>query len=164
MEATGRCHRSIHQSLHDRGCVVLVINPRHIRNFARAFGELAQTDRIDAATLQRYGRASPELAPVAPHNAFITRLQDLMVIRNRLIDGRTAPRQVRESGVTCVAVAGVELADGFRTTFSRSAPKFVDPNKRSLPGPLVGTPPALRSAPSGRAGSEGVARVDDMAR
>ena len=52
MEATGRHHRSVHQSLHDRDYEVLVINPRHTRNFARALGELAKTDRIDAAMLQ----------------------------------------------------------------------------------------------------------------
>ena len=110
MEATGRYHRSVHQSLHDRDYEVLVINPRHTRNFARALGELAKTDRIDAAMLQRYGQAFPELAPVAPHDAFITRLQDLMVTRDRLIDSRTALKQVSESGVTCVAAARANSA------------------------------------------------------
>ena len=105
MEATGRYHRGVHQSLHDRGYEVLVINPRHTRNFALAYGELAKTDRIDAAMLQRYGQAFPELAPVAPHDAFITQLQDLMVTRDRLIDSRTALKQVSESGVTCAAAA-----------------------------------------------------------
>ena len=53
----------------------------HQRTDFGALGELAKTDRIDAAMLQRYGQAFPELAPVAPHDAFITQLQDLMVCR-----------------------------------------------------------------------------------
>ena len=46
--ATGRYHRSVHQSLHERGYEALVVNPRNTRHFALAFGELAKTDRIDA--------------------------------------------------------------------------------------------------------------------
>ena len=61
-------------------------------------------------------------------------------------------------------VAGVELVEGFRTTFIRSEPKFLDPNQKSLPSPLVGTPPALRSAPSGHVRTEGIAQAEDMAR
>lgn len=110
MEATGRYHRSVHQSLHGRGYEVLVINPRHTRHFARALGELAKTDRIDAAMLQRYGQAFPELAPVAPHDAFITQLQDLMVTRERLIDSRSTLKQVSQSGVTCVAATRANSA------------------------------------------------------
>ena len=51
MEATGRMHRGVHRSLHDRGFAVFVVNPRQSRDFAKALGELAKTDRVDARTL-----------------------------------------------------------------------------------------------------------------
>ena len=38
MEATGRMRRALHQSLHDRGFAVLVVNPRQSRDFANATG------------------------------------------------------------------------------------------------------------------------------
>jgi len=103
MEATGRYHRNVHRSLHDRGYEVLVINPRHTRNFALACGEFAKTDRIDAAMLQRYGQAFAALAPVAPQDAFIAQLQDLMVTRDRLVDCHTTLNQVGENDVAPLA-------------------------------------------------------------
>ncbi len=54
MEATGRMHRALLQSLHDRGFAVCVINPRQPRDFAKASGELAKTDRIDAKVLAAF--------------------------------------------------------------------------------------------------------------
>ncbi len=51
IEATGRMHRALFQSLHDRGFTVCVVNPRQSRDFARAGGELAKTDRVDARAL-----------------------------------------------------------------------------------------------------------------
>ena len=48
MEATGRMHRALLQSLHDRGFCTVVVNPRQSRDFAKAGGELAKTDRVGA--------------------------------------------------------------------------------------------------------------------
>jgi len=110
MEATGRYHRSVHQSLHERGYEVLVVNPRNTRHFALAFGELAKTDRIDAAMLQRYGQALTDLAPVAPQDACIAQLQDLMVTRDRLIDSRTALKLVSQSVITPMAATRAKSA------------------------------------------------------
>ena len=110
MEATGRYHRSVHQSLHERGYEVLVVNPRNTRHFALAFGELAKTDRIDAVMLQRYGQALTDLAPVASQDACIAQLQDLLVTRDRLIDSTTALKLVSQSGLTPVAVTRAKSA------------------------------------------------------
>ena len=41
IEAAGRMHRALLQSLHDRGFAVCVVNSRPPRNFAKASGELA---------------------------------------------------------------------------------------------------------------------------
>ena len=92
MEATGRMHRGVHRSLHDRGfAVFVVINPRQSRDFAKALGELAKTDRVDARILAAYGRIlSDTAAPTAPLSAFVDELSDLLVMREQLVDARTA--------------------------------------------------------------------------
>ena len=91
MEATGRMHRGVHRSLHDRGFAVFVVNPRQSRDFAKALGELAKTDRVDARILAAYGRIlSDAAAPTAPLSAFVDELSDLLVMREQLVDARTA--------------------------------------------------------------------------
>ena len=66
MEATGRFHRAVYQSLHDRGFEVVVVYPLRARRFGEALGHLGKTDRIDARTLAAFGRAFADLDPTAP--------------------------------------------------------------------------------------------------
>ncbi len=91
IEATGRIHRGVHRSLHDRGFSVFVVNPRQSRDFARALGELAKTDRVDARIPAAYnGILSDAAAPTAPLTVFVDELSDRLVMREQLIDARTA--------------------------------------------------------------------------
>ena len=94
MEATGRYHRKVHQCLHDRGFEVVLVNPLRARRFAEGLGHLAKTDRVDALMLARLGTALGDLEPVAPQEAFLTRLEDLLVARAKHVDARTMLRQV----------------------------------------------------------------------
>jgi transposase len=48
MESTGGYEKNVAQSLAKEGISVAIINPRQIRDFAKALGRLAKTDRIDA--------------------------------------------------------------------------------------------------------------------
>ena len=52
-EATGAYHRALERCLSAAGLPVAKINPRHARRFAQALGQLAKTDRFDAALLAR---------------------------------------------------------------------------------------------------------------
>jgi transposase len=61
-EATGGYERAMVTALHQAAVAVSVINPRQIRDFARACGRLAKTDAIDAAVLRDYGE---KLRPAA---------------------------------------------------------------------------------------------------
>ena len=79
IEATGRMHRALLQSLHDRGFAVYVVNPRQPRDFAKAGGELAKTDRVDAGILAAFGAAFPDMAPTTPADVTIDRLRDMLV-------------------------------------------------------------------------------------
>lgn len=54
-EATGGYERALVTALHHANHAVSVINPRQVRDFARACGRLAKTDAIDAAVLRDYG-------------------------------------------------------------------------------------------------------------
>jgi transposase len=51
MEATGGYEKPVAQSLQKAGLAVSVVNPRSIRDFAKALGKLAKTDRIDAEVI-----------------------------------------------------------------------------------------------------------------
>ena len=68
-----------------RGIPVTVVNPARVRNFARAKGLLAKTDRLDAAVLTAYGRAF-EPKPTAPLSAPHRKLLDLVTRRLQVID------------------------------------------------------------------------------
>ena len=94
MEATGRYHRRVHQCLHDRGFEVVLVNPLRARRFAEAMGHLAKTDRVDALMLARLGAVLGDLEPVVPQEAFLNRLEDLLVVRAKHVDARTMLRQV----------------------------------------------------------------------
>jgi transposase len=60
-EATGRYGRLLARQMDRAGIPVSVVNPRQVRDFARASGQLAKTDAIDAAVILRFvpkGRSS----------------------------------------------------------------------------------------------------------
>lgn len=89
LEATGGYERLIMRDLDDAGFTVIRVNPRQIRNFARATGRLAKTDRIDAEVLAEYGNAVRSAVRKLPDNQQIA-LQELMARREQLSRLRTA--------------------------------------------------------------------------
>jgi transposase len=61
LEATGGYEITVWTALEKAKVKVAVVNPRQIRDFARAGGQLAKTDRVDAMVLARYAsRMQPE--------------------------------------------------------------------------------------------------------
>jgi transposase len=68
LEATGGYERLPATAIASAGIAVAVVNPRQARDFAKAMGRLAKTDRIDAFVLARLARAV-EPAPSALPNA-----------------------------------------------------------------------------------------------
>ena len=57
LEATGGLERAVAKALDDAGLPVRVVNPRQVRDFARALGQLAKTDRLDARVLAAFAAA-----------------------------------------------------------------------------------------------------------
>jgi len=66
LEATGGFERAVAAALAAAGIAVAVVNPRQARDFARATGKLAKTDRIDAEMLARFAEAVQPPAKALP--------------------------------------------------------------------------------------------------
>jgi transposase len=94
MEATGGYETALAGTLAQANLPVVVVNPRQVRQFARALGQLAKTDRIDAEILVKFGQqAAPEVRLLPDEqtqllDALLTRRQQLLEMiqreRNRL--------------------------------------------------------------------------------
>lgn len=89
MEATGGLERRLAHALHHAGFNVAVVNPRQIRDFARAFNQLAKTDAIDARVIARFGQVVQPRSMDAP-NASALHVQALVARRRQIIHSRVA--------------------------------------------------------------------------
>lgn len=103
LEATGGLERPLTAALVQAQQPVVVVNPRQVRDFARATGQLAKTDRIDAAVLALFAeRVRPKVREMA--DEALQELDALMTRRRQLLEmilaehnrSLTAPRPVRE--------------------------------------------------------------------
>lgn len=69
----------------------VVVNPRQVRDFAKATGQLAKTDRIDADLLARFADVvRPELRPIA--DADVQELEAVLTRRRQLVEMLQAER------------------------------------------------------------------------
>jgi transposase len=83
LEATGGYERGITAELGGAGLPVVVINARQVRDFAKATGQLAKTDRIDARMIARFASAiRPELRPLPSEEQ--EELRDFLIRREQL--------------------------------------------------------------------------------
>ena len=87
MEATGGLETRLASELAAIGLSVAVINPRQARDFAKATGQLAKTDQVDAAILAAFARAIRPQAR-AIKDADTRALDDMVSRRRQLIDMR----------------------------------------------------------------------------
>jgi transposase len=88
-EATGGYEQPVVRALHAAAVPVSVVEAGRVRHFARAKGQRAKTDPIDAGVLSEYGRAF-QPAPTAAPTAQQTRLAELSTRRLQLIQTRLA--------------------------------------------------------------------------
>lgn len=104
LEATGAYHRDLHKDLHSQDIPVCVVNPKRVRDFAKATGILAKTDKLDAKVLARFG-SQIEQRPCIPPTESDQALSDLVVRRNQLVTMITqeknrlssAPKSIHQS-------------------------------------------------------------------
>src|ERR1700752_2745217 len=94
LEATGGLEVPVASALAAAGIAVAIVNPRQVRDFARATGRLAKTDRLDAEVLARFGEAvRPEARPLADEQA--QALEAPVTRRRQLVEMLTAEKNRR---------------------------------------------------------------------
>ena len=130
IEATGGLELPLATVLTVAELPVAIINPRQARDFARAKGRLAKTDRLDAQILAEYGAAvKPPVRPLP--DVRLRELRDLSTRRSQLVEMRTMEktrrcwtsgqvRQYIEANIVWVHLPERATAPG-RTGYQRNA-------------------------------------------
>lgn len=91
LEATGGFEMLAAITLAKVGLPVAVVNPRHVRDFAKAMGRLAKTDALDAGMLADFAqRVRPEPRPLPDEAAQL--LESLLTRRRQIVDMLTAEK------------------------------------------------------------------------
>jgi transposase len=93
LEATGGYEVVVAAALASSQLPVVIVNPRQVRDFARATGQLAKTDRIDAQVLARFAEAiRPDIRPLPDAT---TRALSALVVRRRQLHEMLTAEQNR---------------------------------------------------------------------
>ena len=96
VEASGGFERAMVTELAAASLPIVVVNPTRVRNFARAKGQLAKTDKIDARMIADFGQAiRPEVRPLGTVEQQL--IKALVTRRRQLIDMQTAEKNRRTS-------------------------------------------------------------------
>jgi len=145
LEATGNLEMPLAAVLQADRLPVVVINPRQVRDFARATGALAKTDTIDARILALFGaRVKPEIRPLPDKNArdmrsLLTRRRQLVEMltseHNRLFQTHEDIRLGVEAHIKWLEEALSDINDDLERRIKRS-PSWLDKDNllKSVPG------------------------------
>jgi transposase len=102
VEASGGYERALLTALSLGGLPVSLVNPKRVRDFAKAVGKLAKTDAIDAAVLAHFAQTLRPPVWSMP-DADAQKLQALLIRRTQLVQMRTMEKNrlapLRESRV-----------------------------------------------------------------
>jgi len=131
LEATGGREVALAAALATAGLAVAVVNPRQVRNFARAIGQLAKADALDAAVLARFAevvRPTPRPLPDAQTrelSAVLTRRRQLIAMltaeRQRLGTARPAMRTRIQTHIAWLEQEVADLDGALRDAIRASA-------------------------------------------
>jgi len=145
LEATGGLESSLTGALLSAGLPVHVVNPRQVRDFARATGRLAKTDAIDARILAQFAEAiRPELRLLPDEEtralrALVERRRQLLEMltaeKNRRYRASRSVRRSLEANIDWLQGLISELDDELDSTI-RSSPAWREKEDllRSVPG------------------------------
>jgi len=98
MEATGGYEAILAAELYSNDLPVAVVNPRRIRDFARANGQLAKTDKLDAAVIAMFAtKMQPPVRKQIDENHRL--MKALVARRSQLIRLQTAEKNRQEHAV-----------------------------------------------------------------
>jgi transposase len=91
MEATGGLETLLAVTLTQTGCRVAIVNPRQVRDFAKATGRLAKTDRLDAEVIAHYAEAIRPQVRSSPDET-TRHLGELVTRRHQVVEMITAEK------------------------------------------------------------------------
>lgn len=103
LEATGGLQVKAAAALAAAGLAVAVVNPRQVRDFAKATGRLAKTDRLDAETIARFAEMVQPVPRALPDEA-ARALMALIARRRELVALRVAERHRRREAAAAAWV------------------------------------------------------------
>ena len=145
MEATGGLELPLTGALAAAGMPVVVVNPRQVRDFAKATGKLAKTDVLDAQVLAQFAEViRPEPRPLPDEQtqmlaALLTRRRQLVEMltaeKNRLASARLPIRKHLRAHITWLERA-LHQADTDLAEAIRESPVWREKDEwlRSVPG------------------------------
>lgn len=117
MEATGGYERTLAATVQAEGFAVAVVNPRRIRDFARAAGQIAKTDKLDARIIAQFA-ATMQPRPTEQIDENTQKLKALVARRSQLVGLHTAEsnrtehadtKSIQRSIAAVVKVIGTQL-------------------------------------------------------
>ena len=91
LESTGGLEVPVALEMGEAGVPYRIVNPRQVRDFAKALGQLAKTDRIDALVLARWAE-SANLEPKPLPDVERRELRALVMRRSQLVDSLVAEK------------------------------------------------------------------------
>lgn len=107
MEATGGLEKPLVAKLLEAKQPTVVVNPRQVRDFAKALGRLAKTDRIDCDVLAQFGeKLRPEVRPLKDPEQCA--LSALLARRRQLVEICTAEKNRLSSATDAVVKKGIQ--------------------------------------------------------
>jgi transposase len=107
LEATGGFEKAVVVELVSAGHVVSVVNPRQVRDFAKALGILAKTDKIDARVIAKFGALVRPRAVARTHEKQ-SELDQLVTRRRQLIGLRTAEKNRQAMATSKVVFKSIQ--------------------------------------------------------
>ena len=145
LEATGGLELPLVAALAVASLPVVVVNPRQVRDFAKATGRLAKTDSLDAAVMAHFAEAvRPPLCPLRDAetqvlSSMVARRQQVMTMlvaeMNRLSSATMAVRPSIEAHIAWLKQQLDDLDQGLRQTLRQSPVwREKDDLLRSVPG------------------------------
>jgi len=104
LEATGGLERAAIGILGAKGLPAVVVNPRQVRDFAKAKGILAKTDKIDAGVIAAFADAiRPEIRPLKTEET--QELEALLTRRRQIVEMLTAEKERLYTAPQCTKKA-----------------------------------------------------------
>ncbi len=132
LEATGGYEQIVLAALISAGLPAVAVNPQQIRNFARALGQRAKSDPIDADVIAHFGEAVRPVVRPLPDEAART-LTELVARRRQIVDMMAAERMRRQQ----VSIRRIERSiDRHLASLQKELTKI----ERDLDDEIRGTP------------------------